>query len=47
MVQQILPSQLTVSLIRGSISWNLPESLQFTPGDTITITLTITNPTEE
>ncbi len=47
MNQQIQSSQLTVSLIRGSISWNLPESLQFTPGDTITITLTITNPTEE
>jgi len=45
--QQIQPLQLAVSLIRGSISWNLPESLQFTPGDTITITLTITNPTEE
>lgn len=47
MNQQILPSQLAVSLIRGSISWNLPESLQFTPGDTITATITIANPTEE
>lgn len=47
MNQQIQPLQLTASLVRGSISWNLPESLQFAPGDTITITLTITNPTEE
>jgi len=47
MNQQIQPSQLTVSLIRGSISWDLPESLLFTPGDTISATITITNPTEE
>ncbi|GAJ16137.1 unnamed protein product, partial [marine sediment metagenome] len=47
MNQQIWPSQLTVSLIRGSVSWNLPESILYTPGDTIAITLTITNPTEE
>jgi len=46
-VNQIQPLQLTVSLVRGSISWDLPGSLQFTPGDTITITITITNPTEE
>ena len=47
MNQQIRPQQLTVSLVRGSITWDLPESLQFTPGDTITATITITNPTEE
>lgn len=47
MNQSVQPLQLTVSLVRGSISWDLPESLQFTPGDTIMVTLTITNPTEE
>jgi len=47
MNQQIQPLQLITSLIRGSISWDLPESLLFTPGDTISATITITNPTEE
>lgn len=47
MNQLVQPQQLTLSLIRGSISWNLPESLQFTPGDTIPVTVTIANPTEE
>ena len=44
---EIQPLQVNEVTQRGSISWNLPESLQFTPGDTIPITLTITNPTEE
>lgn len=47
MNQLLQPQQLTVSLIRGSITWDLPESLQFTPGDTIPITVTINNPTDK
>lgn len=47
MNQQVQPLQLITPLIRGSISWDLPESFQFTPGDTISGTITITNPTEE
>ena len=38
---------MTEEIIRGSIAWNLPESIQFTPGETIPATITITNPTEE
>ncbi len=34
-------------IIRGTISWDLPESLEYSPGDTITVTVTITNPTDE
>jgi len=48
--QQIQPLQvlaLNENTVRGSIVWNLPESIQFTPGETISITVTITNPTEE
>lgn len=47
MNQQVQPLQVTTSLIRGSMTWNLPSSMQYTPGDTIPITVTITNPTEE
>lgn len=47
MNQQIQPLQVTISLIRGSMTWNLPSSMQFTPGDTIPITVTITNPTDQ
>lgn len=47
MNQQIQPLQLTVSPVRGSITWNLPESIQFIPGDTIPVTVIITNPTDE
>lgn len=46
MNQLVQPLQVN-EVTRGSISWDLPESLQFTPGDTIPITVTITNPTEE
>jgi len=48
--QQIQPLQvgaLNEEAVRGSITWDLPESIQFTPGETISITVTITNPTEE
>ncbi|GAI95581.1 unnamed protein product, partial [marine sediment metagenome] len=50
MNQQIQPLQvraLNENTVRGSIVWNLPESIQFTPGETIPVTVTITNPTEE
>lgn len=47
MSQQIQPLQLTVSLIRGSMTWNLPPTMQYALGDTIPITVTITNPTTE
>lgn len=45
--QQVQPLQVTTSLIRGSMTWNLPSSMQLAPGDTIPITVTITNPTDE
>jgi len=38
---------MTEEIVRGSITWDLPESILFTPGDTIPITVTITNPTDE
>lgn len=44
---EIQPLQVNEVTQRGSILWNLPETMQFTPGDTIPTTLTITNPTEE
>jgi len=44
---QIRPLQVDEPSGRGSITWNLPESIQFIPGDTIPITVTITNPTDE
>lgn len=47
MIKQIIPLQINEEIVRGSITWDLPESIQFTPGDTIPITVTITNPTEE
>ncbi|GAJ02250.1 unnamed protein product [marine sediment metagenome] len=38
---------MTEEIERGSITWDLPESILFTPGETIPITATITNPTDE
>ena len=38
---------LNNEVVRGSVTWDLEESILFTPGDTIPITVTITNPTEE
>ena len=51
MNQLIEPQQVRAlaeeEIVRGSFTWDLPESVLFAPGGTISGTVTITNPTDE